>query len=290
MSDDVTSLALLVLVQMVVWWYIYDERSIFIKPIMRLVKANPKWKENVIAHMVKDYSAYGVSDPSVMVYYFALLNVGAPFHHTLGALFCFLGYYYGSAGLFRFGLTFEIGEDVMHYCQMLVTFLSPPGKGIVPWKDSPKAMWGFIGLHHLIGVGAGTIGYLYTSDWMEVQLYTTVLLACLLPHALKVPLQVLSAPSAKPSSAGKAYACIDLFSFCVMIYCRAYIAIPMGWQLTARAQKELSPLAGKYVGIILLIVAPMFFVASIVLFIPNVINGLRHQFGSASDRNVASSS
>jgi hypothetical protein len=280
MAGSFIALASMVCGQMALWWYLNDTSSVLMRPVIRWIKRNPRVESNVVAHMIRDLKSYGISPSSQMVEYFALFCVAAPLHHGLAVLFTFLGYWLGSVQCYCIGVTFEIGEDAMHYVQMAVTHFAGPEKGIAPWKDVPRSMWVYIGLHHSIGLVAGSFAFLCGSEWEETQLYSTLLLLCLLPNSLKLPLQLYTPPATRPSMAGKLYALSDLVTLFVMTYCRLYKGMPMGLALTRRCFNELSPASAFCVGAILNVVAPFFFAVSTILFVPSVYRGLREQFVS----------
>jgi len=278
LHSDIGLLVVMVGGQIVAWWILYDVNGPFLKPIIRWINSNSAVRVNVVSHMMKDMRSYGISDQSTMVDLFGCTQVAAPLHHCLAFLVTWLGYYRGSGMLFRLGVSFEIGEDLLHYAQMAVTALTPAGRGIAPWKDLPGNIWVFIGLHHLIGTAVGTFAFLYGSDVELIQLLTAMLLFCVVPQSLKLPLQFLSTPSSEPSVAGKLYALIDLLHMSVMLYFRSYRGLPISIDLTRYAFRTWGRASGCFVAVFLVGVAQAFFVVSAVLFAPAVYRGLRDQF------------
>jgi len=286
----VAELILLALAQAAAWWMLYDPNGPMLRPLVMWIKRRNQTEANCIAHMVPELEAFGVRDRSKMVNAFASSYVGVTVHHGIAAILAFLGYYYQNPFLFRFGLSFEIGEDIMHYTQMLVTKFSPPDQGIEPWSYTPKEAWLYVSLHHTIGLLAGSGAFLYTSDWEEVQLYVAVILFCVLPFYLKTPLMLMEGPQTKPTNIGRAALAIDMFSLLVMLFGRFYIAVPLGYDLTLKGYETMGWTGGLFFGSVLMGLGPLFYIASLVMFVPQVIKAFQKQAGGPSPPGAPGSS
>merc|ERR1712232_674651 len=90
-----------------------------------------------------------------------------------GGFFMLLGIFYGNPGWFRLGVTFELGEDIMHYIQMALASTL----GIGPAMGWVKTRWVALGVHHLFGVIAGIPGYFLLSEDYECQYICMMLLS-----------------------------------------------------------------------------------------------------------------
>lgn len=177
-------------------------------------------------------------------------QISVPMHHGAATAFAFSAYSFGSSGLLRVALSFEIAENVLHYAQMAWTALRPD-RGVAPWRFCDRKTWAFVGLvralrlepqarskhaahacarlraaaqHHLLGLVAGSAAFLSPSvcAWPELQLFVAMVLAAGLPSFLKLPLQVC-ADLSQPSLLGVAGAAIDVLGMAYLSWVR------LGW-------------------------------------------------------------
>lgn len=231
---------------------------------------------NIVAHMLPETAPFGLKDESKMVGYFVMLKLAPTVHHFLAGVCAFAAWWWNSSLCFRITLSFEIGEDIMHYLQMAITAISP-AHGIQPFTDAPVVMWGYLGLHHLIGVCAGTGAFLFTSDWPDVQFYVFLLLVAIVPGCLNAPLQMLEPPLPRPSLIGRVSAAIDVLNFLFLVYARFVMAMIVALRLYPRGFSEFGEAGGYFFAIILLGIAPLFFTLSFILALPVVIRNVRKQ-------------
>lgn len=270
--------------QAFVWNKLYSSQGPLLAPLVAWINSRPRIRSNVLLHARQEFASYGV-EPTVD--YFCSGVVGIAVHHSLAFAVAVLSLWLDSTSLFRLSLTFEIGENLLHYAQMALTAFTT--HRIDPWATCPKSLWAFVGIHHLIGLLAGSGAFLVASDhqWQDVRLYVCCLLGCVLPYYLKVPLMLHSAPAtAMPSMAGKAALLIDTTQLVVCAWVRFYVCLPLGLKLTLRGRSELGEGAGIFFGAVLLGIAPLFFVISLFLNASNVVSNIQTQWSSISENKL----
>ena len=146
-----------VLGQALLWGALYSERGPLVGPLISWLRKRPGTLRTVRANASHQFGAYGfATDSPELVAMWAAQNVAVPLHHTLGGLLAIWSYAQGSASLLVLALSFEIGEDVLHYAQMAYTAAVPAERGVMPWAQAPTSMWLLVGTHHLLGLVAGT--------------------------------------------------------------------------------------------------------------------------------------
>lgn len=108
-------------------------------------------------------------------------------HHGLGGLLALIGASMNNIFLFRFGLSFEIGEDFLHYTEMLYTLLCPPGTETFGelWPDCK--IWLGLAFHHTIGSVAGSFVFIFIPNWPDAQYCVVLLLISAVPQLIQFP-------------------------------------------------------------------------------------------------------
>jgi len=164
------------------------------------------------------------------------LNVGVAIHHTVAAFIIFLAYCSGSSTLFRLGISFEIGQDLLQYVQMALSLMYPPGFG--PFATLPKVAWVFPILHHSLGLVAGIFAYFYLSDWTDVHRLAFVLIVAVLPGFVHKPLEAL-ADLSQPSVYGKVNVVLQVIGMLFTFIMRFCLYFPMSFSLYNRVYAEM---------------------------------------------------
>ena len=89
-------------------------------------------------------------------------------HHTPGAFLAFVGWYCGSTGFVRLGLALEIGENFLHYAQMLMTKIAPSLQW-GPWALYPAVVWALLIAHHSLGFFGGPFSHFFLMEDVDFQ-------------------------------------------------------------------------------------------------------------------------
>jgi len=221
---------------------VYDTQGPLLQPVIRWIKRDQKRHANIIANTRDACTEHNIK-PTVELW--VMFNVGICLHHTLGAVTGFLSYCLGSTRLCCLALSFEIGEDVLHYLQMLQACLHPPGPE--PFRTLPRVAWLGFALHHVLGLFAGTFAYLFAAHWPEVQLLTFLLLSAVLPAYISIPFQPFTDLHSR-SIYGKITLFGSILGLVFMLYARFYIYLPLAYALGMRVREEFGAVAGFVVG------------------------------------------
>ena len=268
----------IVLCQALFWRWVLDERAMPIRMIANWVRRRPDRMQAVVANSVPQFSAYGMAsdDPETLLLAWVPINCWVPLHHALGAGCALLATHYGSAAWCRVAISFEVGEDVLHYAQMAWTACFPQ-RGVVPWKYLDRMAWSFVAVHHLIGLCAGSAAFLTeVVAWEEVQRFIALLLVAGLPCALKAPFEMVQDLSV-PSYTGRALAVIETCALLFLVWVRLVLYFPAVISLLNRAFDEIGIVPGYLYGMVLLGVGSVFNLASVALYAPTVIQRVRQQ-------------
>mmetsp|Transcript_46660 Transcript_46660/g.77176 ORF Transcript_46660/g.77176 Transcript_46660/m.77176 type:complete len:301 (-) Transcript_46660:400-1302(-) len=268
----------LAIFQAVLWGWIYSADGPLVRPIAKWIEKRPARRLALVTNAQPFFESYGVQNEQELVTMWVSAYLMIPLHHGLCGAFALLAAQLGSADCFRLALSFEIGEDVLHYAQMGWTLLRPQC-GISPWKYADVYTWAFVGCHHLLGLIAGTAACLYTvSEWEEVHIFVAWILVAGLPAYLTAPLQLIDSVRT-PSALGLTSAFIDSISLSFMVWVRLWYFLPAALSLVQRGF-ELGGTTGYIFAVPLLGVAPVFNVASVAFYGAYVFARLREQAGT----------
>lgn len=277
-------LACIVAAQALLWRWVYDENSFCVRTIASWIRRRPARFSAVVANAGPQFATYGIpaTEREPLLLCWIATNIFVPLHHALGAGFAMAAVRYGSEGCLRLALSFEVGEDVLHYLQMAWTYMYPE-RGIAPWKYVDGKSWAFIGVHHLIGLLAGSAAFLTeVAAWVEVQQFVALLLAAGLGSALKTPLELVQ-DLGPPSALGRVGLLLEILAFLLLCAIRLFVYFPTVASLLQRASADLSPTATYLYGGVLLGIAPVFNLASVVLYAPGVLERVRLQRAPIKD-------
>jgi len=306
-----------VTLQAIVWRWLYDADALFLRSLNAWLRRHPKQEEAMLANARPQWTVFGITEPAVLVKLWLPASASVPLHHGAAVSTAFMSYYYGSATLLRVALSFEIGENVLHYAQVCGPILghpqppphalgrssSPhlcapclprlqmawtwlkPAQGISPWQYLDGKAWGFILLHHTLGFVAGSAAFLSPINvcaWPELQLFVAMVLFAGMPSYLKVPLQLCD-DLARPSVVGCAAAAIDVVGLLVMSWVR------LGWgqtcyftmarELVGRCRGH-GDCSATFYAVPLLYVFPLFNVMSVLIHGPYVYARVREQLAT----------
>jgi len=283
----IAALATSAVAQAALWHWLYAERGPLVASAVRWLGRRPTRAAAVVANARPQFSTYGIEAESDLVELWSSANLMVPLHHGLATLFALLALQttgppdWSAPTLIRAALSFEIGEDLLHYLQMVWTALRPE-RGVSPWRFMGRGTWAFIIVHHSLGLVAGSGAFLSDmSTWPEFHRCVFLLLFASLPCYLKSPLQMV-ADLSKPSLLGALGAAIDVGGLLVMIWVRLVEYLPMAIPLCARARAEFGPGAGALCEVPALYVFPLFNLASVVFFVPYVWARVREQLGGGT--------
>lgn len=256
---------LLLLVQLYISNLCYDTSAWLLSPIMGYMTQHPDKADNVVANLKPQVASLGIdATPTLWVQF----NVGVAIHHGAAAFILFLAMCSGSPTLFRLGISFEIGEDLLHYVQMALSLIYPNlhhAKG--PFATLPKVAWVFPVLHHALGLIGGTYAYFYLASWVEVHRLAFVLIIAVLPGLLNKPLEAM-ADLTKPSTYGKINIAFYIIGMAFTLIMRFCIYFPMSFSLYNRVHAEMGATSARVLGGPLV----MFGVFSVVSFLLSVIS------------------
>ena len=115
-----------------------------------------------------------------MVYWWAFMHFVMNVHHAVGALLGFASYFYASPTLFRLAVGTEMAEDIIHYCQLLVKVVRPPGP--YPFSVFPMIAALPIVTHHALGLICGGGAFFHLADDSDVHFIVFGALGVLLPQ------------------------------------------------------------------------------------------------------------
>ena len=269
----------LVAFQAIFWRWVLDGDAPVVRTAAAWIRRRPARLRAVLANAEPHFKAYGVAatDTEVLLRLWFAMNFFAPLHHALGAGCALMAVRNSSASWHRLAISFEVGEDVLHYAQMAWTYRHPE-RGSVPWKYCDATAWAFVAVHHLIGLCAGSGAFLTdVANWVEVMRFVALLLVAGVPSMLKLPFELLQ-DLGPPSAAGKLAALLEVFSLLFLATIRLVLYVPAVLALLERAWLPLGTTATYLYGAVLLVVGTTFNLASVVLYAPTVLNRVRGQF------------
>lgn len=229
--------------QAIFWFLISQSWSPLVKMIVSFVKSIPGGKSNVYLNLKAQYTGAGFPPPesedaALSGHAFSYVCL---IHHLCGTGLLVASYMYNSAFLFRFGLSFEIGEGVQHALQMLHAVFYPPGTP--PVCDMSKAVWPFILFHHSLGLLAGTVAHLYLANNAEVQVLCALLLGAAVPGFANLPLFPFGDLQGTGTVA-KINCILQLCAFTFMLYTRVINFFPLCYRLVPATFAEHGLVAG----------------------------------------------
>jgi len=267
------SLILLVIVQCFLGDLLWNTDGVLLRPIIACLKRHPTMLANALNNMADGCKKMGMPCTAEV---WVMFNVGCGIHHVCGSTLALLGYLLGNVWLFRVGISFEIGEDVLHYGEMAYALVRPPGPK--PFKLWPKATWAMLALHHSLGLTAGTFAYLNLADWPEVQWLVFLLLGGVVPGILGAPLQLFGDLTER-STVGKLNAVVAVGGFAFLLYARFVVYFPLALSLHARVAEEYGAQVGHFVAVPLVLFG-IFNCVSLVVNLPAMINCIRLQIST----------
>ena len=114
----------LCVVQVAVWWKLYDINGPLLgKHLKALVHRIPGGAQRLRENFEPMIKAFQMTYPDDHDYADDwVFSVMVFLHHTTGTVLCYMGYLWGWTTVFLVGLSFEIGEDVLHYLQVCSCF------------------------------------------------------------------------------------------------------------------------------------------------------------------------
>ena len=211
------------------WCYLYHRNS---WP-RRTLSAWITKKESRLKNLVDNHRAPS-EDTSLQHYTYWMVVL---LHHGSAFAFSLAGYVSSSTALVRFGLSFEIGEDLLHYCELAYSTLHPPGTELMAQLYPTTLLHVMIAFHHILGLACGSYGFLNASHWPDVQLLIVILLGSTLPGMFAIPLLPL-ADLNRPSAVGKVALVLGVLGTIASIYGRFVLFIPLVQRLLARCYDE----------------------------------------------------
>ena len=232
-----TTAALIIstIAQMLIWGVLYHSNGPIRRPLRRWIEASP----TRLQHIETNHVHLGCTALSPVNY--VTFGHTVLVHHGLGALFAGAGCVCGSASLTRLGLSFEIGEDLLHYVEMAYSFARPPGTELFGELYPKKLFWLCVALHHILGLLAGSFAFLHACDWAEVQLLVVLLLGLTLPGLLSFTLLPHGDVGAA-GAVGRACLLLTLANMALNFYGRFVAFVPIAWRLVgAGARSKAGP-------------------------------------------------
>jgi len=168
-------------------------------------------------------------------------------NHGIGGACMLLGMHLGRPALWRVGLTFETGEDILHFVQMALAGLL----GIGPCTKWPRSRVIPIALHHTLGLVAGVPAYFLLSEWPDVQLFCFIMLGAPVPGmALEGALATRD-----PDQPGTwtLHLVLAVFNFVTWICFRFVIFMPICFRVLPRVASEHGTVLAVAMGVALLL-------------------------------------
>lgn len=230
-AEDWYLLAVLVAIQASIWGYLYWRGGLIRGPLLRWLEqpGQETKRENVKlnGHCVNGWTFWMV----------------VTIHHTLAGLLALFGYLHPnrelSVWLVRLGVSFEIGENVLHMIQMAWTYFLPPGSEMFGELFTTTSYWSGIFCHHLIGLAGGSFVFIYVPDWPEAQFVIVLLLLAVVPTCIEYPfMPFTNMKSDQLSSLGTSVVVIMLISNLVAYFIRILAFPPVAWFLRQKLHTE----------------------------------------------------
>lgn len=249
--EDFIIYACMVVGQALTWLWLYGKEGPLRAPLHRFLANDPARTANV---------EINGNTPAQWSFWMIVA-----LHHGLGGLLALIGLLGPKDSavfitIFRLGLSFEIGEDVLHYCQMLYTVLFPPGAEVFAelWADC--STWFGIACHHAVGLFAGSFVFIYMPENYLGQYCSVVLLLSAVPQLIPfmfMPFEDLK--SAGASYVAKAAAVLTVLGTLFAFVCRMFLFPPAAWQLGI----DVEPIYGNGARIFLMTVAGLFMIFAV---------------------------
>lgn len=163
-------------------------------------------------------------------------------HHSLGGLIALAGSLAPSRELsvflVRIGLSFEIGEDILHFIQLARSMFCIPGSEMFSEIFIERGHWIAMICHHMIGLIGGSFVFVYIPEWPEAQFIIVLLLLAAVPSLIHIPfMPFVNLRSERLTSLGKLLAGVMLVGTCASLFARIFIFSPVAWSLLQKAQQ-----------------------------------------------------
>ena len=269
------ALLALVLLQVVTWRYLYDADGFFLRrPLRRWIQASAHRESYVRIN----HKRLGVAATSAVDY--ITFGSAVLLHHSLAAGLATLGWAYGSATLVRLALTFEIGEDVLHYGEMFYSASVPREKRTELCRElyPSVGLWVAIGCHHALGLLAGSFAFLHAAEWPAVQRLISLLLGLTLPGIATFLLMPFGDTGSR-GFVGRLSLALTLSGVLVNAWGRFVVFVPLALSLSARIFADFGAVVGWAVAVPLFLFF-LFSCVSMVAFAAEVPAAVRAQLAS----------
>lgn len=157
-------------------------------------------------------------------------------HHSLGGFIGLAGLLSPvqswSVLLVRIGLSFEIGEDFLHYFQMAQACCYPPGPELFGVLFPTKVAWVGIACHHAVGAVAGSFVFIYIPYVSGAQFCCVLLLISTVPQGLTNPfLPYINLRAREVSCLGQFVALLTFSGILVASWARIFLFPPAVFDL-----------------------------------------------------------
>jgi len=213
----------LTFVQAVLWGWLYRKDA----PIRRPLHANLERDQTKLDNLLKN--GYELNTWS----FWMVVTI----HHFLGGFIALIGTLIPDQTLsvlvVRIGLSFEIGEDFLHYFQMVQCWCSPGSNEMFGEMFPGKLVWFGVACHHAVGSLAGSFVFIFIPYVFEAQFCIVLLLLSAVPNLIQYPfIPFVNLRAREVECLGRFVACLMLGGTGLSMYGRIFVFPPTALELS----------------------------------------------------------